>query len=289
MPDRLKKSKSRFSFLKWFKNFFGVEEVKSKKNVLPHSKELEVWLNEARMSKAEREICYNLLNIRELTAEDVMTPRIDIGAIPLKSSFTELLHLFQKTRHSALLVYLGDLDDVLGIIHLTEIIDLALKPTDHFKNYIRKVHFVSPTLPVMDLLYRMRSTGVHYAVVLDEYGGTDGLVSLDDVVEEIIGDVEDETEVDADPELRGLDDGSYIADARVFLEDIESTLGCEFSESEHEESDTIGGLIFALIGRIPVRGEIIPYNQMLEFHILDADPRRIKKLQIYKKSSNNEE
>lgn len=281
-----KQKKEGFSFINWVKTLFS--KPVPKKQLPEHSKELEAWLNEAKMTKAEREICYNLLDIRELTVEDIMIPRVDIVALPFKSSFIDILHHFQETRHSALLVYLADLDDILGIIHLKEVIDLALNSTNaSLKPYIRKVHFVSPSLPALDLLYRMRSTGIHYAVVVDEYGGTDGLVSIDEIIERIIGDIEDETEVGEDPELRGLEDGSYIADARVFLDDLEETLGCKFSEDEHEESDTIGGLIFDLIGRIPVRGEVISHAQGLEFHVLDADPRRIKKIQIYIKKSED--
>jgi magnesium and cobalt transporter len=283
-----KPPRSGFSLIKWFQKTFLPPKPKAEKKLPDHSKELETWLNEAKMSKAEREICYNLLGIRELTADDIMTPRVDIDALPFKSTYNELLHLFQKTRHSAVLVYLADLDDVLGVIHLKEVIDLTLNPSNVLKPYIRKVHFVSPSLPALDLLYRMRSTGIHYAVVVDEYGGTDGLVSLDDIIEHIIGDIEDETEIAEDPELRGLEDGSYIADARVFLDDLEQTLGCDFSDEEHEEADTLGGLIFALIGRIPVRGEIISHDIGLEFHVLDADPRRIKKIQIYLKKKDED-
>ncbi|MDP3533587.1 MAG: hemolysin family protein [Alphaproteobacteria bacterium] len=278
--------KDNFSIINWVKNLF--RKPVSVKQLPVHSKELEAWLNEAKMTKAEREMCYNLLVIRELTVEDIMIPRVDIVALPFKSTFTDILHHFQETRHSALLVYLADLDDILGIIHLKEVIDLALNPANKsLKPYIRKVHFVSPSLPALDLLYRMRSTGIHYAVVVDEYGGTDGLVSIDEIIERIVGDIEDETEIGEDPELRGLEDGSYIADARVFLDDLEETLGCRFSDDEHEESDTLGGLIFDLIGRIPVRGEVISHAQGLEFHVLDADPRRIKKIQIYIKKQDD--
>lgn len=284
--SRQTEKKEKFSFIGWFKSLF----VKSafEKQLSVHSKELEAWLNEAKMTKAEREMCYNLLAIRELTVEDIMIPRVDIVALPFKSTVNDIFHHFQETRHSALLVYLADLDDILGIIHLKEVIDLALNSTNaSLKPYIRKVHFVSPSLPALDLLYRMRSSGIHYAVVVDEYGGTDGLVSIDEIIERIVGDIEDETEIGEDPELRGLEDGSYIADARVFLDDLEETLGCQFSEDEHEESDTLGGLIFDLIGRIPVRGEIISHAQGLEFHVLDADPRRIKKIQIYIKKQED--
>jgi magnesium and cobalt transporter len=198
-----------------------------------------------------------------------MIPRADIIAATVKSTQTELAEIFKQSMHSRLPIYAATLDDIIGFVHIKDMINVLTKKDFHLKSVIRKVLFVSPSLRAMDLLYRMQSTSIHLAIVVDEYGGTDGLVTIDDILKKIVGDIDDEFETEDDPTIILQADGTYLADARVFIDDIEKMLQVKFSEQEHAESDTLGGLIFSFIGRIPVRGEVITHYVGLEFHILD--------------------
>lgn len=254
-----------------------------RKKALPKNKLSEI--NTTQMSKLEAEVAHNLSKLRSVTVEDIMIPRADIVAVPVTCSLDDLLEAYRKSFHSRLPLFGETLDDILGFVHIKDLLSVAQKPKKfNLKSLLRKVLFVAPSLGAMDLLYRMQTKNLHLAIVVDEYGGTDGLITIDDILKKIVGDLDDEFDtVDDDPTITQQEDGSYLADARIPIDKVEECFGITFSKQEHEESDTLGGLIFALIGRIPLRGEVIQHDLGLEFQVLDVDPRRIHKILVMKK------
>jgi CBS domain containing-hemolysin-like protein len=241
------------------------------------------------LSDQERKLLANLLNVGGLKVSDVMVPRADIVAVEEKTPLTELVDMFGSQQHSRLPVYRETLDDPLGFIHVKDVFGLletlpsgTLRWKDTATAKLRRsVLFVPPSMPALDLLRRMQSQHIHLALVIDEYGGTDGLVSIEDIMEEIVGDIADEHD-DAEVQLKALDDGSYVADARTELEDFQNQTGIDFEpdDAEDEEFDTLGGLVVSMLGRVPQRGEIVSHPKGYEFEVLDADPRRVRRLRI---------
>jgi len=243
------------------------------------------------LTPQERMMLANLLRFGELRVGDVMVPRADIVAVEEKTPLTELIADFRKAQHSRLPVYRETLDDPLGLVHIKDIFALlepqpdgSLKcPDVSIAKIKRDLLFVPPSMPARELLLKMQTTHIHLALVIDEYGGTDGLVSIEDLIEEIVGDIDDEHDVEEAPQLRARDDGGYDADARLDLEDFKAHTGIDLlPEKGDEEIDTLGGLAASLVGRVPQRGEIIPHPSGFEFEIIEADPRRVKKLRLRK-------
>jgi len=241
------------------------------------------------LSAPERTMLANLLNFGELRVKDVMLPRADIVAVDEKTSLADLVLLFREAQHSRLPVYRDTLDDPVGLVHLKNVLGLLEndgeesfrlreQPIAHIRHDIL---FAPPSMPVLDLLLKMQTTHTHLALVIDEYGGTEGLVSIEDIIEEIVGDIADEHDEEA-PHARLLPDGAFLADARIALEDFHAETGIAFprEDGELEEIDTLGGLVVSLIGRVPQRGEIIAHPGGVEFEVLEADPRRVKRLRI---------
>ncbi len=225
-----------------------------------------------------------------LRVEDVMVPRADIIAVDVTASLREVTQIFAHNPHSRLPVYRDTLDEPLGMVHIRDVMrHLAPSVGDGFGDATvqlldrirRPVLFVPPSMPAADLLLKMQSRRIHMALVVDEFGGTDGLLTLEDLVEEIVGDIEDEHDSSAAPMVRPRGGACWDADARCSIEDFEAivnrTLGIE---DLTEDVDTLGGLVFTLAGRVPERGEVIPHPQGLEFEVSDADPRRIKRLLV---------
>jgi CBS domain containing-hemolysin-like protein len=240
------------------------------------------------LSDQERKLLANLLNVGSLRVSDVMVPRADIVAVEEATPLTELVTRFSDAQHSRLPVYRETLDDPLGFIHVKDIFGLletlpsgTLRWKDTVTAKLRRsVLFVPPSMPALDLLRKMQSSHIHLALVIDEYGGTDGLVSIEDIIEEIVGDIADEHD-DADVQLRALADGTYVADARTELEDFKTQTGIDLSTEDSEEDvDTLGGLVVSLLGRVPQRGEIIAHPRGYEFEVLEADPRRVRRLRL---------
>lgn len=230
----------------------------------------------------ERTLIANVFKLRELTAYDVMVPRADIIAVPNDVSLAHLMMVINKEAHSRLPVYRESLDDVLGMIHVKDVLTFWGRDKD-FKldDILRKVLFVAPSMRVLDLLLEMRKTRLHMALVVDEYGGVDGLVTIEDLVEEIVGEIEDEHDVDEGPRLVAQPDGSFVADARLPISEFEERLGAILTQEEREaDIDTLGGLVVAQAGYLPARGEIITHSSGTEFEVLDADPRRLKRLRV---------
>ncbi len=240
------------------------------------------------LSDQERKLLANLLNVGSLRVSDVMVPRADIMAAEESTALTELVALFGDGQHSRLPLYRETLDDPTGFVHVKDVMGLletlpngTLRWKESSTAKIRRsVLFVPPSMPALDLLRRMQSTHIHLALVIDEYGGTDGLVSIEDIIEEIVGDIEDEHD-ETDVTLRALEGGIYLADARTELEDFLAQTGLDLATEQSEEDvDTLGGLVVSLLGRVPQRGEIVAHPKGYEFEVLEADPRRVKRLRI---------
>ena len=241
------------------------------------------------LSPQERRMLANLLKFGELRVGDVMVPRADIVAIEEKTSLKELIEGLRAEQHSRLPVYRETLDDPIGLVHVKDVLSLVEIGPDGAMHWpdvpISKIRrnllFVPASMPALDLLLKMQTSHMHLALVIDEYGGTDGLVTIEDLVEEIVGDIDDEHDVAEAPQLRTLPDGGWEADARMDLDDFREQTGLDLEPSdENEEVDTLGGLVVALLGRLPQRGEIVHHPSGLEFQVLEADPRRVKRLRL---------
>jgi len=231
----------------------------------------------------ERVMLANILKLRHLTAYDVMVPRADIVAVDVGVGLDELIATMTRAGHSRVPVYRESLDDVVGLVHIKDVLPYAKEGKElNLASITRTVLFVAPSMQVLDLLLEMRLSRVHMALVVDEFGGIDGLVTTEDLVEEIVGEIEDEHDVAEGPKLVEGRDGALIADARATIEELEERVGALLSDEEREEDiDTLGGLVVALAGRVPARGELIVHpHSGLGFEVLDADPRRIKRLRL---------
>lgn len=234
-----------------------------------------------RISADEHLLIANILKLRDVTAEDVMIPRAEIVAIEADAPLEYLIALMTREAHSRIPVYRGTVDQIIGLVHIKDVLaNAGGEGRFDLAAITRKVQFVAPTIRALDLLLQMRLTRVHMALVVDEFGGIDGLVTIEDLVETIVGDIQDEHDAD---QVVMIDrpDGSIIADARTELEAFEARVGPVLTDEEREEDiDTLGGLIVLQVGRVPARAEIISHPSGLEFEILDADPRRIKRVRI---------
>ncbi len=229
----------------------------------------------------EKSLITNVLKLRDTTVVDVMIPRADIAAIELNASQESLMELLAERQFSRIAVYKETLDEILGSIHIKDILSvLASKKEVDIKSMIRPVPIVSPSLPVLDLLLKMQSDRKHMAFVVDEYGGIDGLVTIGDVIEAIVGEFDDEFDIETAPQMVENDDGSLVVDARLDIEEFEEKYGEILNEDEREEVDTLGGLVFFTASRIPARGEVIKHESGMIFEILEADQRRISTLRI---------
>lgn len=229
----------------------------------------------------ERALLSNILKLRDDRVVDVMIPRADIVAVPIDTSQADLLAILSKEQYSRIPVYRETLDDVVGTIHVKDILGCLINnKAMEIKNLLRDVPIVSPSMHILDLLLMMKQMKRHMALVVDEYGGIDGLVTVNDIIEAIVGDIEDEYDDDEEPQLEENKDGSILADGRLDIDDFENRYGSLLSAEEREEVDTLGGLVFFIAGRVPARGEILPHESGMVFEILDADPRRVKRLLI---------
>jgi hemolysin (HlyC) family protein len=278
---------------------------------------LKAGAGETGFSPKESVMLQNILGLRERRVVDVMVPRADIIAVQQEIALGELMKVFASAGHSRLVVYDDMLDDAVGMVHIRDLVafmtaraevrpnakprrkklpaaGLDLKAVDltmplSAAKLIREMLFVPPSMPAMDLLARMQASRIHLALVVDEYGGADGVVSIEDIVEEIVGEIDDEHDDDIRPNVVRQADGSFLADARAQLDDVTATVGANFDVGEiANEVDTLAGYIATRIGRVPVRGELVPGPGPFEIEVLDADPRRVKKLKIYLSADRRE-
>jgi CBS domain containing-hemolysin-like protein len=262
---------------------------------------------DAAFSAEERRLIRNILRLRETRVADVMVPRADIAAVEVSVSLVDLLRAFEDSGHSRMPVYRETLDDAIGMVHIKDLVghitghgpsaspdDLApdrpidlgradLTVTLEASRLVRTLLFVPPSMPATDLLQKMQATHIQMALVIDEYGGTDGLVSIEDIVETIVGEIGDEHDDEDGPMIRAVQDGVFLADARADLDEVRQVLGNRFRVGDYDEDvDTLGGLLFAILGRVPVRGEMVTSEDLpgWEIEVVDADPRRIKTVRM---------
>src|SRR5215475_6772750 len=271
---------------------------------------LEDGAGETGFSPTERAMLKNILVLRERRVLDVMVPRADIIGMQRDIALGELMQVFESAGHSRLVVYDETLDDAGGMVHIRDLVafmtvrasvsgksnrrrkkplpaGLDLKTVDlsmplSAAKIVREILYAPPSMPVLDLLAKMQTTQIHLALVVDEYGGADGVVSIEDIVEQIVGEIADEHDQDTAPDVVNQSDGSFLADARASLEDVTAIVD-EFDVGDvAKDVDTLAGYVATRIGRVPVRGELVPGPGPFELEILDADPRRVKKLRIYR-------
>lgn len=230
----------------------------------------------------EKSLLANILKLRDMTVHDVMIPRADIAALEKDATQEEILTLLAEKQFSRIPVYRETLDDVIGTVHIKDIVaQLAAQKDIELLANIRDVPIVSPAMAVLDLLLFMREAKKHMVMVVDEFGGTDGLVTINDVIEMIVGEVDDEFDNESEPDIDRKADGSIHADARLEIEQLEEKMGAFLNDDEREEIETLGGLVFSIAGRVPARGEVIHHKESgMVFEILDADPRKVTRVKI---------
>ena len=295
-------------FSKWLRTLFGWRPSSTRadlKEVLEESAPGDLGF-----SPEEGTMLKNILGLRERRIDDVMVPRADIVAVQQDMQLGELVKMFENAGHSRLVVFNDTLDDPVGMVHIRDLIAFmtvraAVNPATNAKRkkpkpagldlgaidlsmplsetkIVRPLLFVPPSMPAIDLLAKMQATRIHLALVVDEYGGTDGIVSIEDIVELIVGDIEDEHDDEEAPDILRQADGSFVADARASIEDVIAAIGNGFDVGEAlNEVDTLAGYLVSQVGRVPVRGELVPGPEGYEFEVLDADPRRVKRVKIH--------
>jgi magnesium and cobalt transporter len=244
------------------------------------------------LSAQERVMLGNLLKFGELKVRDVMVPRAEIIAVDESINLADLLMLFREAQHSRLPMFRESLDDPTGLIHVKDVLGLlqaeasgayCLSPNARVTALRRPILFAPPSMRALDLMLKMQASHTHLALVIDEYGGTDGLVSIEDIIEQIVGDIADEHD-EVTKELKSDGEG-YLADARMDLDDFKAQTGHDFLIDNGEDDverdiDSLGGLVVSLLGRVPQRGEIVTHPDGSEFQVLEADPRRVRKLRV---------
>ncbi|MGZ8370283.1 MAG: hemolysin family protein [Caulobacteraceae bacterium] len=243
----------------------------------------------ADVSQAAADMLDQAEAFQNLRVSDVMTPRADIVAIELSAPFAEVVAQFAESEHSRMPVYRESLDDPVGVVHIKDVFKLLagrgkMKPPTPDETVLRRLRrevlFVPASMRAADLMVRMQARRIHLALVIDEFGGTDGLVTLEDLIEAVVGEIDDEHD-EAAPCVTASPGGVFEADARAPLEDLEQAVGMELSPPDlDEEIDTVGGLVSAVAGRVPQRGEVIAHPKGFDFEVVDADPRRVKRVRI---------
>lgn len=239
--------------------------------------------DESSIEEHERALISNVLELRDLPVVEVMVPRADIIAVDIQTTSEELFELLGEKPHSRVPVYEDDLDNIVGAVHMKDIVGSFKKNRGSFRlrDILRNVLIVSPAMRVMDLLMQMRQSRVHLAMVVDEFGGIDGLIAINDLIEGIVGEIDDEHDLDVQPQAIERPDGTILADARFQLEDFEQRFDRYWDTEEEEENDTLGGLVSFIAGHVPALGETVKHPESgMEFEILEATPRRIGRMRI---------
>ena len=265
--------------LTWFKSLLGRRNENTVREAI---QELIIEGSDAgaAIDADERALIVNILKLHEVTVADVMLPRADIVGADVTTSLSDLVETMARKAHSRLPVYRETMDDVVGFVHIKDVLACLDQGKEiQIKDLVHDILFAAPSARVLDLLLEMRTSHVHMAIVVDEFGGADGLVTIEDLVEEIVGEIEDEHDEEG-PALVVRPDGSILADAHTKIEDFELLYGSFATDEERAEIDTLGGIVFDLIDRVPRRAEIVTHRSGVEFEIVEADPRRIKRLSI---------
>lgn len=275
--------------LSWFKDAFGnlrafISRRRAEEAIIEAVEEIiENPEDSGGSNTAEKELLTNLLSARDRTVKDIMIPRVDVFAVDEAINLKKLAGVMSNSGHSRVPVYRRTLDDAVGFVHIKDVTAALVddKPI-LLKDILRKLLFVPPSSPVTKLLLQMRQKRQHMALVIDEFGGVTGLVTIEDVVEEIVGDIDDEHDDPAQSTaLQRRPDGSVIVDARMPLDAFETQVGSILQDHERQENDTLAGLVFSLAGRVPARGEVLPHPSGISFEVMEADTRRIKRLRLH--------
>lgn len=270
-------------FMKWIKSVVrGYKTDNSLRDALEEYIQATPDQGTTDVSVHERLMLSNVLKMRDQCVVDVMIPRADIVAVDVNISREEFLHLVAERQYSRFPVYRGTLDDVIGTLHIKDIVaHLAQNKPFEVRDLVREVPVVSPSLPISDLVMQMRENKKHMVLVVDEYGGIDGLVTIGDVIETIFGQIGDEHDQSEEDLIMQRPDGSLIIDTRLTLADFERRFGSCFTDDERDEHDTISGLILAIAGHVPARGEVIRHpGSHLKFDVVDGDSRRIYRVRV---------
>ena len=273
--------------LKIFNKFKNLLKFSDKENIKEVLEDLiEDDVNGSRnIDDGTRNIFKNVINLSDKCIEDIMIPRADIDAVSIDTTYNELLIFIDKTKHSRIPVFDGNLDKVQGMIHIRDLFEKTHKNSSQqkrlkiSKKIVRKILFSSPTMKILDLLLKMRSEQIHMSIIVDEFGGTNGLVTIEDLVEEIVGEIKDEHDFEEIEEIKKVSK-NYEVSARTSIDEFEEKIGIKLKIDKNQEIDTLGGFIFFYLGRIPGRGEVINYDKLLEFTILEADTRKIKRILV---------
>ena len=235
------------------------------------------------LTPIERQMLRNLLHFGESNVDDIAVTRGDIIAVPSTIAFPDLVQAFLDAQHSRLPVYEESLDQVIGMVHVKDVFTVQMSgavPPDDITSLLRKPLYVPESMGVLDLLARMRAERVHLAIVVDEFGGTEGLVTIEDVVEEIVGEIEDEHDEEVPGMLIPIEDGIWDADARAELEDVADLIDARLGAVE-EDVDTLGGLATVLAGHVPRQGEIVEHPSGWRLEVTDCDARRVTRLRLH--------
>jgi hemolysin (HlyC) family protein len=237
--------------------------------------------DETEIRQDELVLLHNVLDLRNRTASDAMVPRVDIDAVEISTPLIEVIRQMNRTAHTRLPVYRETLDHVVGMVHIKDVMACWENPhATKLSTIVRRLLFVAPSMPVLELLLQMQVSRIHMALVVDEHGGTDGLITIEDLVEQIVGEIEDEHDEEVEPQVIEQPDGTYLADARVPVDEFEKRVGPFLTADEREDVETLGGLAFYVAGRVPARGEVIRHSTGIEFEVVEADPRRVRKLRV---------
>lgn len=274
----------------WFKKLFVNKTDEKLRNTLEELIEEENGNGEfPTIEHSERMLLLNILKLRDLTAWDVMIPRADIIAVEEDITKEELLHVYAETPRSRLPVYSETLDHIIGTVHTKDFLgQIGKNEKFDLSKITREVPIISPSMPVLDLLLQMQETRNHMALVIDEYGGIDGLVTLGDLLESITGGIEDMYDEQEEPQIKRTDTNVFVADARLAIDDFEKHIGeVLLDEEEREEIDTLAGFLFSIAGRVPSKGEIIKHDSGLEFEVVDGDVRQVRKIKVRQLSARH--
>lgn len=285
MPDLKRKKKNkkpRNPIIKAWTSLLKTMSFKRKDFFEDIKTVLDSHISSSKKSIPELTILRNVVDMHDFSAEDILIPRVDIIAVEKNVPFDDLIDTFTKYGYSRIPVYQNSLDDILGFVHVKDIINTLKKGGPlNMENTLRPVLFVSPYIKVLDLLFEMIAKKHHIAMVVDEYGGIDGLITIEDIIEEIVGDITDEHDKRSKQLIYVSRPGYLEVDARMSLSDLEEKIGYNFTnEEEHEEVETVGGLITFITGRVAVKKEVITHPSGLELQIIDADPLKVSRVGI---------
>ena len=282
-----KKIKTKIKWRNWLIKKLLTKET-SKENILNfiakgEKETISVEDNQIFEDNNEKNLIKNILNLNEKSVEDIMVPRAEIISIEKKKTIKEILLVIKNESHSRMPVYDQNLDNVLGFLHIKDVIQNINSKNFIINDILREVLYVAPKSPILELLKRMRSSRIHMGLVVDEFGGVDGLVTIEDLVEEIVGEIEDEHDAeDNEVKIKRVNDRTIIADASYKIIELEDLFQLKIKEAKEEEIDTVGGLVSYVANKVPNINEVFVFNNQLKFKILEADERRVIALEIKK-------